>query len=141
MVKNEMVCIVCPMGCRLTVEKDESSELGYKVSGNKCKRGHDYGIKELTNPTRVITTTVKIKNGILPRIPVKTNGSVPKQLIFECMKVINEVEIVAPVKVGDVVIENILDTGIDIVASRSMANKVCEDAVLVNIQELKVSSM
>lgn len=141
MEKNNMVCIVCPMGCRLTVEKDVSSELGYRVTGNKCKRGQNYGIKELTNPTRVITTTVKIKNGILPRIPVKTHGSVPKELIFECMTVINEVEISAPIKVGDVIIENILNTGVDIVASRSMDIKACEDTVVVNIPNLRVSSM
>lgn len=141
MAKKDIVCIVCPMGCRLTVEKDESNELGYIVSGNKCKRGEDYGIKEMTNPTRVITSTVKIKNGLLPRIPVKTDGAVPKELIFDCMKVINEVELVAPVKVGDVVIENILDTGINIVTSRSMECNICEDTVVVNISELKVSSM
>lgn len=137
MEKKDLVCIVCPMGCRLTVEKDEKCELGYKVSGNKCKRGHDYGIKELTNPVRVITSSVKIKNGILPRIPVKTNGSIPKNLIFECIKIINEVEVEAPVKVGEVIVENILETGIDLVASRSMNNIQYDEALLFTISELK----
>lgn len=120
MNKKEMICIVCPIGCHLTVTKDEDEALGYSVKGNKCKRGIEYGIKELTNPTRVITSTVKIKNAHLKRLPVKTNGAIPKALNFECMRLINSIEIVAPIKMGDVIIENILDTGVDLVASRSM---------------------
>ncbi|MTI71690.1 MAG: DUF1667 domain-containing protein [Firmicutes bacterium] len=119
-MNKEVVCIVCPMGCHIKVKKDENLYLGYTVEGNKCKRGKEYGIKELTNPTRIITTTVKIKNSHLRRLPVKTNEPVAKDKIFECMKVINKVSIKAPIKVGDVVLENILDTGVDIVASRSM---------------------
>jgi len=120
MERKEMICIVCPMGCHLTVDKDETSESGYKVSGNKCKRGAEYGVREMTNPTRVITTTVKIKNGLLSRLPVKTDGEVPKNMNFECMKAINEIEVESPVKVGDIIIENILETGINVVASRTM---------------------
>lgn len=120
MNKKEMVCIVCPIGCHLTVTKDEGDPLGYSVTGHKCKRGIKYGIKELTNPTRVITSTVKIKNAHLKRLPVKTNGAIPKDLNFECMRLINSIEIVAPIKMGDVIIKNILDTGVDLVASRSM---------------------
>lgn len=120
MEKREMICIVCPMGCHLTVEEDKSSPSGHKVSGNTCKRGEKYGVEELTNPTRVITSTVKIKKGLLNRLPVKTNGAIPKNLNFECMKILNSVEIESPVKVGDVIVENILGTGIDLVASRSM---------------------
>lgn len=120
MGKNQMICIVCPIGCRLTVTKDDSKDSGYSVSGNKCKRGIDYGIKELTNPTRVITSTVKIKNAHLKRLPVKTNGAIPKDLNFECMKVINSIEVEAPIKMGDIIVKNILGTGIDLVASRTM---------------------
>lgn len=120
MEKRDLVCIVCPVGCRLTLTKDDSAEGGYLVEGNKCKRGVTYGIKELTNPTRVLTSTVKIKNGLFSRLPVKTDGSVPKELIFECMQLINRVEVASPVEVGDVIIENILNTGVDVVSSRSM---------------------
>lgn len=120
MESKELICIVCPMGCHLTVTKDENSESGYKVTGNTCKRGIEYGIKEVTNPTRVVTSTVKIINGDLPRLPIKTNGAIPKEKIFECMKLINSVEIEAPIKVDDVIIENILESGVDLVASRSM---------------------
>ncbi|WP_066507113.1 DUF1667 domain-containing protein [Abyssisolibacter fermentans] len=119
-MKKEMICITCPMGCHLTVEDDKSSESGYKVSGNICKRGEKYAVEELTNPTRVITSTVKIENGILKRLPVKTDGAIPKDLNFKCMEEINKVVVNAPISVGDVIIENILNTGINLVASRSM---------------------
>lgn len=120
MEAKEMVCIVCPLGCKLTVTEDNQSTDGYKVEGNKCPRGEAYGIKELTNPTRVVTSTVKIKKGLLSRLPVKTDGAIPKHLITECMKELNSIEVETPVKVGDVIISNVLDTGIDIIASRSM---------------------
>lgn len=119
MEKRELVCIVCPRGCRLTLVKDENAERGYIVTGNACPRGTDYGIKELTNPTRVVTSTVKIKNYFLNRLPVKTNGAIPKEKIFECMKIINSVELEAPIKVGQVIIENILGTGVDLVTCKS----------------------
>ncbi|NLM03547.1 MAG: DUF1667 domain-containing protein [Clostridiales bacterium] len=120
MKSREMICIVCPVGCHLTVHEDTTAESGYRVEGNQCPRGAVYGVKEVTNPTRVVTSTVKIKNGLLPRLPVKTDGDIPKELIDECMKVINSVEVEAPIKVGDVIISNVLDTGVDIIASRSM---------------------
>ncbi|MCG8541915.1 MAG: DUF1667 domain-containing protein [Clostridia bacterium] len=118
---KEMICIVCPLGCRMKVSKNEG---GYDIAGNKCLRGEDYGIKELTNPTRILTTTVKIKNGLLSRIPVKTKEPIPKSKIFQCMKVINSVEVEAPISVGDVVIKDICGTGIDIVVSRSMEESI-----------------
>lgn len=117
MEKREMVCIVCPMGCRLNVQINDDETV---VSGNKCPRGEIYAIKELTNPTRVITTTVKVEGGLLNRLPVKTKDAVPKGLIDECMNEINKVKVIAPVKVGDIIISNILNTGVDVVASRSM---------------------
>ncbi|MFA5523514.1 MAG: DUF1667 domain-containing protein [Tissierellales bacterium] len=116
----ETICIVCPIGCRLTITKDTTSPDGYLVSGNQCKRGERYGILEMTNPTRVITSTVKINKAHLKRLPVKTNGAIPKDMNFKCMELINSLEIEAPIKVGQVIIKNILDTGIDLVASRSM---------------------
>lgn len=117
---KEMICIVCPMGCRLTVTKDEMAENGYTVEGNSCKRGYVYGVNEQTNPTRVIPTTVKIENGVLNRLPVKTDKPVPKKLIFKCMEEINKVTVYAPINTGDIIIENILGTGANIVATRSM---------------------
>ena len=120
MNKKEIICIVCPIGCRLNVTKDDSNSLGYSVTGHACKRGIEYGIKELSNPTRIITSTVKINNAPLKRIPVKTNGPIPKNLNFDCMKIINSVEIEAPIKVGEIIVKNILKTGVDLVVTRSM---------------------
>jgi CxxC motif-containing protein len=117
MEERKMICISCPIGCRLTVTEENGE---YVITGNQCKRGEVYGKKEMTNPTRVVPTTVKIRGARLRRLPVKTHIPLAKPLIFEAMKLINEVEVEAPVKVGDVVIENILDTGVNIVATRSM---------------------
>ncbi len=120
MDKKEMICIVCPVGCHMEVVKDGKTEEGYAVSGNQCLRGKVYGIKEMTNPTRVLTTTVKITEGSLPRLPVTTKGAIPKELLMAAMEVINKAEVAAPAKVGQVIVKNLLDTGVDVVATRSM---------------------
>ena len=99
----------------MTVNVDEK-----KVTGNSCKRGEIYDLNEVINPVRVITSTVKIKEANLPVLPVKTNGPIPKGLNFEAIKKINKVTVKAPVKAGDVIVENILGTGVDVIASRSM---------------------
>ncbi|QUH21215.1 DUF1667 domain-containing protein [Alkaliphilus sp. B6464] len=120
MEARDMVCIVCPLGCKLKVIKNEESQNGYTVEGNKCFRGMNYGITEMTNPTRVLTTTVIISGSSIRRLPVKTSGPIPKHLIEEAMKIINEIEVKTPIKVGQVIIKNILGTGVDVIASRSM---------------------
>lgn len=102
------------------VTKDDTNQVGYGVVGNKCSKGLNYGIREMTNPTRPLTTTVKITNAFLNRLPVRTNGDIPKSQIFQAMKLINKVEVKAPIKAGEVIIKNVLDTGVDVIASRSM---------------------
>ena len=114
-MKKEMICIVCPMGCHLTVDTDT-----LEVKGNTCARGEKYGKEEMTAPKRVITSTVKIVGGIHKRVPVKTNNSIPKELNFKCMELLNHIELKSPVKSGDVVIKNVLGTGADIVVCRDM---------------------
>lgn len=116
MVK-ELICIVCPVGCHLKVEEKEGQ---YNVTGNKCKRGEEYGVKEVTAPTRVLPTTVKITGAALNRLPVKTKGAIPKDKIFEAMEVINKVEVKSPIRVGDIIVKNLLDTGVDVVATRNL---------------------
>ena len=113
---KELICIVCPKGCHLKVDEDN----GYAVTGNGCPRGAEYGKAELTNPTRVVTSTVRIGGAALPRCPVKTAGAIPKGMIFEIMKALDGVELTAPVTVGDVVIENVCGTGVNVVAARTM---------------------
>ena len=113
---TNLICIVCPKGCHLAVDEEHD----YKVTGFGCPRGEEYGKKEMTNPTRVITSTVKITGGIHKRLPVKTNRDIPKGLIHDAMALLDPVELTAPVKVGDVVVKDICGTGADWVASRGM---------------------
>jgi CxxC motif-containing protein len=114
---KELVCIVCPVGCKLTVEKQGDE---YVVKGNVCKRGQDYAVEELTNPTRMLTTTMKLTQSDHVRLPVHTSAPIPKGLIFQAMDAINAATVAAPVKMGEPVIRNILNTGVDICASRTI---------------------
>lgn len=113
-VKN-LTCINCPMGCPLTIEME--GEQVIQVSGNTCKRGEIYARKEVTNPTRIVTTTVKVTNGTSGMVSVKTKEDIPKGKIFDCVKALKNVQVEAPVHIGDVIVENIAETGVDIVAT------------------------
>lgn len=113
---KELICIVCPMGCHMDVDMDNE----FKTTGNQCPRGQKYAVDELTAPTRVVTSSVKIEGGIYNRLTVKTADAIPKGLIFKCMDEINKIEVKSPVKMGDIIIKNVLDTGVDIVATRNM---------------------
>ena len=110
-----LTCIVCPKGCSLTVDAAKG-----EVTGNGCSRGKDYGIAEVTNPTRVLTTTVAIDSAIQPRLPVKTSRPIPKGKLLEAMSVIDTVRVTAPVQLGDVIVPDFLNTGADLVACSSM---------------------
>lgn len=116
--KRSLTCIVCPIGCGLTVQIENGKVAG--VEGNTCKKGEDYARTECTNPTRTLTTTVKVKGGQYPLVSVKTDQPVAKDLIFRCMEIINGIELTAPVKLGDVILENILGVGVNIVATRNI---------------------
>lgn len=113
---KELVCIVCPKGCRLHVDEQN----GYAVTGNDCARGEAYGKKELINPTRVITSTVRIEGAHDRRLPVKTDAEIPKNAIFDAMQILNEVIVQAPIQLGEVVASNILGLGVNFVATRDM---------------------
>lgn len=114
-MNRELTCIVCPMGCRLTVELNDNEVVS--VSGNTCKREEDYAKSECTNLVRVITTTVRTKSGKI--LPVKTDKPVPKELMAECMKVINSLrpDCDDGILMGKIICENILNTGANIVAA------------------------
>jgi CxxC motif-containing protein len=114
-MKKEMICINCPRGCHLTVDTET-----LEVTGNLCPRGKTYGVSEITNPTRTITSTCKVDGGFLPRVSCKTSQPVPKKMIFEVMKEINKVEVKAPVEIGQVLIENVLNTGSNIIATKAI---------------------
>ena len=119
MDKRELTCIGCPMGCALTVEMENGEVTN--VTGNTCKIGDNYARKEVTNPTRIVTSTVVIDGGVHARIPVKTATDIPKSAIFKVMDDINKVRVKAPVKIGDVVLKNVAGTGVDVVATRNIA--------------------
>lgn len=102
-MKRELTCIVCPRGCQLTVELEGKTVLS--VSGNICKRGKTYAENECTNPMRTVTTTAKTADGGV--VAVKTETTIPKEKMFECMEIINKTVVSLPVKVGDVILEDV----------------------------------
>jgi CxxC motif-containing protein len=116
--KKPMTCIICPMGCQLEVTRisvlDESPV--YSVTGNACIRGEQYAKKELTNPTRTFTCTVAVTGGIRRLVAAKSKIEVPRDLQLECMQIIRRLSVKAPVHAGDVLCEDILNTGADIIA-------------------------
>ena len=112
-----ITCICCPKGCLVTLDTENPEET---AKGFSCPQGKEYAIGELTHPIRTISSTVEIKGGLHPRIPVKTNGNIPKEKIFEVMDEINKISVESPVKCGDILLEDVLGTGVNIVACRNM---------------------
>ena len=112
---KEMICIVCPRGCRLRV--DEST---LEVTGNTCPRGAEYGGNEVTCPMRTVTGSVAVKGGVHPMLAVRTDRPVPKDRIFDVMAALHGFTAVSPVKRGETLIKNVCGTGADIIASRDM---------------------
>ena len=110
---KHLICIVCPRGCRLAVDEEQD----YAVTGNGCPRGAEYGRIELTNPTRVVTSTVRVEGSEKRRVSVKTSRDISKGKMMEAVALLDSVTLTAPVHIGDVVLENILDTGADFVAT------------------------
>ncbi len=114
-MKRELTCIICPRGCALSVEIDGDN---VKVEGNGCPKGEKYAIDECTNPTRTVTSTVRVENRDDTMVSVKTASPIPKDEIFNVMKIIREKTVSAPVNIGDVLIENVCGT--DIVATKEI---------------------
>lgn len=114
---REMTCICCPLGCGLTVTMGEDGRVS--VSGNTCPRGAEYGKKELLHPERTVTTTVRAAGRKNTVISVKTASDIPKEKIIECMKELAGVEVKLPVRIGDVVLEDVAGTGVNVIATRN----------------------
>ena len=117
METREMTCIVCPMGCRLSVKR-EGDEI--TVTGNTCPRGDKYARQEFTNPMRTVTSSVFVRGGKMPLCSVKTRDTISKASIPEALSAIRACVIDAPVKIGDVVIRDICGSGADLVATRNV---------------------
>ena len=118
MEQKNLTCICCPLGCQITVEI-ENKEVK-SVIGNTCKRGDVYARKEVTSPTRIVTSTVKVSGGSAPTVSVKTKSDIPKSKIFDCVKALKDVTVHSPVKIGDVILSNVADTGVDVVATKEV---------------------
>lgn len=116
---KELTCIGCPLGCALTVTMNDNEVIS--VNGNTCPRGDAYARKEVTNPTRIVTSTVRVEGGVSPMVNVKTASDIPKSKIFECAAALKDVVAVAPVKIGDVLLADVAGTGVDIVAAKNIA--------------------
>lgn len=113
----ELICINCPLGCPLTVNLEEDGTM--EVSGNTCPRGETYAKKEITNPTRIVTSTVAVTGASVPRVAVKTREDIPKGQIFPCVQALKGVIVQAPIHIGDVILPNVAGTGVDIIATQN----------------------
>lgn len=115
---REMICINCPLGCHLTV--DDSNLDDIKVTGNTCPRGIVYAKNEITSPKRMVTGSVRVEGGNIAMVSVKTREAIPKQLIFDSLQTLKTVVLQAPVHIGDVVVANVCDCGVDIIATKEI---------------------
>ena len=118
MEERNLTCIGCPLGCSITVRMEGGSVIS--VEGNTCKRGDDYARKEVTNPTRIVTTTVRVSGGSEAMVSVKTKSDIPKDKIFYCGRALKNAKVEAPVHIGDVICKDIAGTGVDIVATKNV---------------------
>lgn len=119
MAVKELICIGCPLGCNLSVKIADNGEM--EVTGNTCPRGEKYAKKELTDPRRIVTSSVRVTGGVLPCVSVKTEADIPKDQIFACMKELKEVDLVAPVRIGQVVKANVAGTEVAVIATRNVS--------------------
>lgn len=114
---QNLTCIGCPLGCSISVSLSDNGEVS-EITGNTCKNGEEYARKEVTNPSRVVTSIVKINNGDVNMVSVKTAEDIPKGKIFDCMEALKKVTVTAPVQIGEVIIKNVCGTGVDVIATK-----------------------
>lgn len=120
-MKRTLTCIGCPMGCQVTV--DYEGETINSVSGNSCPRGDIYARKEVTHPTRIVTTSVRVIGGRIGQVSVKTAQDIPKEKMFEIVQDLKCIEVKAPVHMGDVICKDVAGTGVDVIATKNVAVK------------------
>ena len=118
MEHKDFICIGCPLGCPLTVTIENNKVLS--VTGNTCPKGDAYAHKEITNPTRIVTSTVRVEGGTTPMVSCKTAADIPKEKIFEIINALKDVVAKAPIAIGDVLLTDVAETGVDIVATKAV---------------------
>lgn len=121
MEKRELICIGCPLGCMLSVDIEDG--VVTNVTGNTCPRGKAYAEKEVTNPTRIVTSTVCVNGGERVSVACKTKSDIPKEKIFDVVRELKSVIIEAPVSIGDVLVKNIAGTNVEMVATANVNKK------------------
>lgn len=122
MEEKNLICINCPMGCMLTVVMEGEEILS--VKGNTCKRGDTYARKELTNPTRIVTSTVKVSGGNENMVSVKTKEDIPRGKVLECVRELKNIVVEAPVSIGDTILKDAAGTGVNIVATKNVSARI-----------------
>lgn len=115
-MKN-LTCIICPNGCTLTVSEGQG---GYQVNGNRCKRGEQFAIMEMTHPMRTVTTTVRTAFREAPVLPVKVSGEIPKERIMDVMEALRQVVVTQPIGRGSVVLADVLGLSVDVIATSNL---------------------
>ena len=114
-----IICTVCPLSCNVFLELGDNDEI-VSLTGNRCPRGKAYAAKEHTAPERTLTTTVKVRGGIHPLLPVRTDQPIPKEMLLEAVQAVSDLEVEGPIRMGQVLIEDFLGTGSNLVASRDL---------------------
>lgn len=122
--KKTFTCIVCPNGCAISVSRAENGEL--IVDGHECKRGLTYATDEYTAPKRILATTVRIEGSFIPLLPVRTRNPVPKENLNEILDILARIKMQAPVRCGDTVVPDVLGTGVDVIATRTLGTGACK---------------
>jgi CxxC motif-containing protein len=118
MEMRELICIGCPTGCVLHAEISDKGDV--RITGNACKIGVTYGAKECTNPTRILTSCVEVVGRDNVMLPIKTERDVPKDKILECMKALKGIKVNAPIKIGDIILKDVANTGVNFIATKSI---------------------
>ena len=118
METGKLICIGCPLGCSLTVQMEGKTVKS--VTGNTCPNGESYARKEMTNPTRIVTSTVRVTGGKLAVVSVKTASDVPKGRMLDCVRALKDVTVPAPVTIGQVIVSDVAGTGVAVVATKNV---------------------
>ncbi len=118
--KVNIICTNCPMGCEITLTIDEKSDKVLNIEGNRCKQGKQYALAEYKNPVRVLTATVRTNSSKRPLLPVRTNKPISKDKMKDMMYVICKIVVKNPIKIGQVIEPNIMDTKVDLIATADL---------------------